>query len=205
MAYHEITTWACGVLQDTNGRDVSKVLGAAAAKEGKDIWIIDNYADLPDRVNVPVRKYCKISDEKIKERFLFENHHPDIVVLMEDVYAKGFNILRGAPDGVTLVVNTNQDFDFILDMIPDSNPDKKKLKKIAVVDATSVAPEVDRDLMDIEGAEGSSEIGKGIGACMAAVTAKVTGIVKVEDVIDVVSNKDAAKKALDMVKVKELK
>ena len=135
---------------------------------------------------------------------MVENHHPDIVVLMEDVYAKGFNILRGSPDGVVLIVNTNKDFDFILDMIPDSNPDKKKLSKIAVVDATSVAPGIDRDIMDIEGAEGSSEIGKGIGACMAAVTAKVTGIVSVDNVMDVVVNKEAAKKALEMVKVKEL-
>ena len=203
MAYHEITTWACGVLQDTNGRDVSKVLGAAAAKEGKDIWVIDNYADLPDRVNVPVRKYCKISDEPIKEKFLFENHHPDIVVLMEDVYAKGFNILRGAPDKATLIVNTNKDADYILDMMA-ANPDKGKVKKIAVVDASSVAPDVDRDLMDIEGAEGSSQIGKGIGACMAACVAKVTGVVKLENVMDVVSNKEAAKKAVEMLKVKEL-
>ena len=95
--------------------------------------------------------------------------------------------------------NESPDFDFILDMIPDSNPDKKKLKSIAVVDATSIAPGVDRDLMDIEGAEGSAEIGKGIGACLAAVTAKITGIVSVDNVMDVCSNKDAAKKALDMV------
>lgn len=203
MAYNEITTWACGVLQDTNGRDVSKVLGAAAVKEGKDIWVIDNYADLPDRVNVPVRKYCKISDEPIREKFLFENHHPNIVVLMEDVYAKGFNILRGAPDGCTLIVNTNKDAQFILDMM-EPNPDKGKVKTIAVVDATSIAPGVDRDLMDIEGAEGSAEIGKGIGACMAACVAKITGVVSLDNVMDIVSNKEAAKKAVEMVKVTEL-
>lgn len=203
MAVNEITTWACGVLQDTNGRDVSKVLGAAAGKEGKDIWVIDNYADLPDRVNVPVRKYCKISDEPIKEKFLYENHHPDIVVLMEDVYAKAYNILKGAPEGVTLIVNTNKDFDFVLDMMA-ANPDKGKIKKLAVVDASSIAPGVDRDLMDIEGAEGGSQIGKGVGACLAAVVAKVTGVVSVDDVMAVVANKEAAKKAVDTVKVKEL-
>lgn len=203
MAVNEITTWACGVLQDTNGRDVSRVLGEAASREGKDIWVIDNYADLPDRVNVPVRKYCKISDEPIKEKFLYENHHPDIVVLMEDVYAKAYNILKGSPEGVTLIVNTNKDFDFILDLM-DANPDKGKIKKIAVVDASSIAPGVDRDLMDIEGAEGSSTIGKGVGACLAACVAKVTGVVSLDKVMDVVANKDAAKKAVDALKVKEL-
>ncbi|MFQ5842777.1 MAG: 2-oxoacid:acceptor oxidoreductase, partial [Thermodesulfobacteriota bacterium] len=62
----EITVWASGVVQDKEARDVAQCLAAAAAKEGKFVQAFDNYVDLPDRVNVPVRKYARISDSEIE-------------------------------------------------------------------------------------------------------------------------------------------
>ena len=84
----EITVWASGVVQDKEARDVAQCLAAAAAKEGKHVQAFDNYEDLPDRVYVPVRKYARISDAEIEEKYQYENHHPEIVVLVEATLVK---------------------------------------------------------------------------------------------------------------------
>jgi len=62
---HQITVWARGVVQDKEGRDIANGLASAAGKDGKFTQAFDNYVDLPDRVNVPLRKYARISDEEI--------------------------------------------------------------------------------------------------------------------------------------------
>ena len=59
---HQITVWARGVVQDKEGRDIANGLASAAGKDGKFTQSFDNYVDLPDRVNVPLRKYARISD-----------------------------------------------------------------------------------------------------------------------------------------------
>ena len=63
---HEVTIWARGVSQDKEGRDVAGIIARAAEKENRFAAAWDDYADLPDRVGVPVRKYTKISDEEIE-------------------------------------------------------------------------------------------------------------------------------------------
>ena len=60
----QITVWARGVIQDKEGRDISNGIAAAADFEGKFTQSFDNYVDLPDRVNVPLRKYARISDRR---------------------------------------------------------------------------------------------------------------------------------------------
>ena len=63
----EVTIWARGVTQDMEGRHLSLVIANAAAKDGKFTQAWDNYADLPDRVQVPLRKYARISDEEMRD------------------------------------------------------------------------------------------------------------------------------------------
>jgi hypothetical protein len=69
---HQITVWAQGVVQDKQGRDIANGVASAAGKDGKFAQAFDNYVDLPDRVNVPLTKYARISDEEIEERFQFK-------------------------------------------------------------------------------------------------------------------------------------
>ena len=99
----QITVWARGVIQDKEGRDISNGIAAAADFEGKFNQSFDNYVDLPDRVNVPLRKYARISDEEIEERYEYENEHPEIVILADATIVKGMNVLLGMPKGGTLV------------------------------------------------------------------------------------------------------
>lgn len=197
----EVTVWASGVVQDKEARDTANCIAAAAAKEGKFVQSFDNYVDLPDRVNVPVRKYARISSEEIEEKYLYENEHPNVVVVVEPALVKGFNILRGMPEGGVLVVNTDRDPDYILKFIPN----KELLKAIATIDALRIIPEtIVDDFMDAEGAAGVGELGRGLGAVLAGAVAKASGDIKVENLKSVVQNSTAAERGFNEVKVKKL-
>jgi len=195
----EITIWASGVTQDAEARDTANCIAAAASKEGKYVQAFDNYVDLPDRVNVPVRKYARISSEEIQEKYLYENEHPNIVVLVEPTLIKGFNILRGMPKGGILVLNTDRDPEKFLKFLPNKN----LLKAIATIDVSKATDAIVDDFMDIEGAS-SAVLGRGIGAVLAGAVAKVSGDFKLESLKKVVQNLDAAEKGYNNVKIKEL-
>lgn len=195
----EITIWASGVVQDAEARDTAKCIAAAASKEGKYTQAFDNYVDLPDRVNVPVRKYARISSEEIQEKYLYENEHPNIVVLVEPTLIKGFNILRGMPKDGILVVNTDRDPEELLRFLPN----KHLLKAVATIDASKATEAIIDDFMDIEGAS-AKELGRGIGAVLAGAVAKVSGDFKLESLKKVVQNTDAAEKGYSNVKIKRL-
>jgi len=187
-------------VQDKEARDTANCIAAAAAQEGKFVQSFDNYVDLPDRINVPVRKYARISSEEIEEKYLYENEHPNVVVVVEPALVKGFNILRGMPKGGVLVVNTDRDPDDILKFIPN----KELLKAIATIDALRIIPETIVDFMDAEGAAGGGELGRGLGAVLAGAVAKVSGDIKLGSLKAVVQNSTAAEKGFNEVKVKTL-
>lgn len=195
----EITIWASGVTQDAEARDTANCIAVAASKEGKYVQAFDNYVDLPDRVNVPVRKYARISSEEIQEKYLYENEHPNIVVLVEPTLIKGFNILRGMPKGGMLVLNTDSDPEEFLKFLPNKN----LLKAIATIDVSKATDAIVDDFMDIEGAS-SAVLGRGVGAVLAGAVAKVSGDFKLESLKKVVQNSDAAEKGYNNLKIKEL-
>ena len=104
----EITTWARGVYENKEARDVTVVLTEAAKKEGKYVQSWENYVDLPDRIYVPVRAYGKISPNPIKTIYVYENFDPNIVVLTEETLVKGVDVLEGIQPGACLVINTDR-------------------------------------------------------------------------------------------------
>jgi 2-oxoacid:acceptor oxidoreductase gamma subunit (pyruvate/2-ketoisovalerate family) len=196
----EITVWASGVVQDKEARDVAQCLAAAAAKEGKFIQAFDNYVDLPDRVNVPVRKYARISDSEIEEKYEYENHNPEIIILVEPTLVKGVDVLQGMQGDGCLIVNTGRSPEEILKFIPDRKP----LKKIACVDAMEICPKAVIDFSGSEGAVEAAGVGVGIGAVLAGAAAKVSGCVAIDSLMSEVGNPEAAKRGFDEVTIKEL-
>jgi len=143
----EVTVWATGVVQDKEGRDVCLVLTEAAFNEGKFTQAFDNYVDLPDRINVQVRKYARISDSEIENKFEYENHRPNIIGVCEATIMKGINVCKGLqPDGY-LIINSTKAPEDLLKYVPEK--ERKRLKAIACVDALGIAPE---QLIDYSGA-----------------------------------------------------
>lgn len=185
---HEVTIWARGVSQDKEGRDVASILATAADRENKFTQAFDDYQDLPDRVGVPVRKYTRISDEEIEMRYDYENEHPEVVIIVDESIVKGLNILRGMEKGGVLIVNTKRSPDDILKFIPN----KDLIDKIVCVDANGIA--AGATTVDFSGTEGgvdASTLGAGISAPLAGAAAKATNLIKVENAVEVVVNKEA--------------
>jgi oxalate oxidoreductase subunit delta len=197
---HEITVWTRGVVKDKEGRDVANALAKAADKEGRFTQAFDNYVDLPDRVNVPVRKYARISDEEIEMRYDYENEKPEVVVVVDATLVKGANILRGMSQGGVLVVNTDRKPEDILKFIPN----KDLLKAIACVDADGIAGTATVDFSGSEGGVDAVGIGAGIAAPLLGAVARATGLVKLENLAAVVKNRDALYRGHEQTVVQSL-
>jgi 2-oxoacid:acceptor oxidoreductase gamma subunit (pyruvate/2-ketoisovalerate family) len=196
----QITVWARGVIQDKEGRDIANGIAAAASFEGKFTQSFDNYVDLPDRVNVPLRKYARISDEEIEERYEYENEHPECVIVADSTIVKGINVLRGMPKGGTLVVNTDRSPEDILKFIPNA----ELLGKIVCVDANKICGDRTVDFSGSEGGIDSVGIGDGVAAPILGAFVKATEAVKLESLANVVKNKDAMYKGYDQASIKSL-
>ena len=200
---YEITIWARGVTQDMEGRHLSLLLANSASKDGKFSQAWDNYADLPDRVGVPLRKYARISDEEIEMRYLYENAEPNMSIVMDDTIVKGIDVLYGMPKGGVLVVNTKRPVDEILKLIPN----KDVLSKIVCVDATGIAGGTGLESLDFMGSEGGVEataVGAGLSAPLVGAAAKVCDKLKVESLAAVAANKAGVKEGNKQAVVKTL-
>lgn len=198
---HEVTIWARGVVQDKEGRDVAQTLASAADKEKKFTQAWDDYADLPDRVGVPLRKYARISEEEIEMRYDYENENPEVVMLVDDTIVKGMNVLKGMRKGGVLVVNSKRSPEDILKFVPN----KDLLSKIVCVDADGIASGATTiDFSGTEGGVDTTTLGAGISAPMVGAVAKATGLVALDSAVDVVVNKDALKRGYEEAQIKSL-
>ena len=197
----EITVWTRGVVMDKEARDVANAFAQAAKMDGKFIQAFDNYEDLPDRVLVTTRKYVRISDQEIQMKYLYVNEHPDVVVIAEPTIIKGINILRGMPQGGLLIVNTNRPIDYMLNFIPNADI----LGAIATVDADGISGIRTVDFSGSEGGVDTAGLGAGIAAPILGAMAKVTGMVKKENLAKVVSDVAAMERGYQEVKIQKFR
>jgi Pyruvate/2-oxoacid:ferredoxin oxidoreductase gamma subunit len=199
----EVTIWARGVTQDMEGRHLSLVIANAASKDGKFTQAWDNYADLPDRVQVPLRKYARISDEEIEMRYLYENSNPSLVLVMDDTIIKGIDILRGMKKGGALVVNTKRSADELLALIPN----KELLKSFVTVDATGIIGGSGLDSVDFMGSEGGTEavsVAVGLAAPLVGAATKVCDKFSLDNAVLCAGNKGGVKEGAKTAVVKSL-
>src|SRR5258708_22637477 len=135
MSYTELTVWTRGIIMDKEGRDIVNSVAAAGRLEGKFAQAMENYVDNPDRTNAPTRKYCRVSDDVIENALTYENEHPNIVVLVEETMVKGWDYMRGMPQGGTLVINTHYSPEYMIRFVPDP----ERLAQLVCVDAAKLA------------------------------------------------------------------
>jgi oxalate oxidoreductase subunit delta len=195
----EITVWTRGVVMDKEARDVANAFAQAAKMDGKFVQAFDNYEDLPDRVLVTTRKYVRISDQEIQMKYLYVNEHPDVVVVTEPTIVKGSNILRGMPQGGLLVINTNRPIEYMLKFIPNADI----LGAIATVDADGISGIRTVDFSGSEGGVDTAGLGAGIAAPILGAMAKVTGMVKKENLAKVISDVAAMERGYQEVKIQK--
>jgi Pyruvate/2-oxoacid:ferredoxin oxidoreductase gamma subunit len=202
--YHEITVWTRGIIMDKEARDIVNCVATGAEKAGYYAQFISDYIDDPDRTNCLVHKYARFGDEPISDRFVYENAHPDLVVLVEETLVKAANFFRGTPEGqAVLVVNSARDPEYLLKFLPEFM--LAKLMKLVVVDAVTLAEQEGgspwmfvRDLGQLayertstEGAAERSEVGIGVAAPLLGALIAATGVLPLEVVRETVRDKDA--------------
>ena len=199
----EVTVWTRGVTLAKEARDTATLLAKAGSLEGKYNQSFDNYVDLPDRINVPVKSYARISPEPIETFYEYENYRPDIVVLAEETLVKGNDVLNGCKDGCVVVINTKRDINKLIKYLsPKENV--SKVKAVAAIDADALGAGVFHTFDGTEGCIDDTKIGAGVGAAMAAAVAKASGIVKLESLIKLADNKKAVQQGWDAVQVVNL-
>lgn len=189
---------------DKEARDVSTCIATAARNLGYYAENVSDYVDDPDRTNCLVRRYARFSDQPILDRFVYENPHPDWVVLVEETLVKAVNFFRGTEDGTgVLVVNSAREPEYLLKFLPDSM--KLKLATFVVVDAVGLAEqrgsspwmfvrdlsELAFDRMSTEGAVERLAIGLGIAAPLIGALVAATGDLPLDRVAEVVAERDA--------------
>ncbi|WP_425060313.1 Oxalate oxidoreductase subunit delta [Sporomusa carbonis] len=199
----EVTVWTRGVTLAKEARDTATLLAKAGSLEGKYVQSFDNYVDLPDRINVPVKSYARVSPEPIETYYEYENYRPDVVVLAEETLVKGNDILKGCKDGCVVVINTKRDVNKLLKYLsPKENV--SKVKAVAAIDADALNAGVFHTFDGTEGCIDDTKIGAGVGAAIAAAVAKASGIVKLESLLKVAENKQAVQQGWDAVQVVKL-
>ena len=210
MAYTELTVWTRGIIMDKEGRDIVNSVAASGRKEGKYTQAMENYVDNPDRTNAPTRKYCRISDTEIENALTYENEHPNIVVLVEGTMVKGWDYMRGMPEGGTLIINTQYSPEYMLRFVPGP----ERLAQLVCVDAAKLADhkwlyyrlgELGLDRLSTEGAaERSKAVAPDIAAPLIAAVIKTTSIVKRETIEPMIANQVAFRAAWDQLHIMSL-
>ena len=216
--YHELTVWTRGIIMDKEARDVSACLATAARALGYVAENVSDYVDDPDRTNCLVRRYARYGDVPIVDRFVYENPHPDRVVLVEETIIKAADFLRGTPDGAgVLVVNSAREPEYLLKFLPA--PMVARLDRLVVVDAVGLAeqrgrspwmfvrdlPQLAFDRMSTEGAEERLPLGIGIAAPLIGALVAATGDLPLDAVAEVVADRDALRRGAERHRVLHLK
>jgi oxalate oxidoreductase subunit delta len=214
--HHELTVWSRGIIMDKEARDVSTCIATAARKLGYYAENVSDYVDDPDRTNCLVRRYARFADTPIVDRFVYENPHPDWVVLVEETIIKAVNFFRGTEDGKgILVVNSARDPGYLLKFLPDTMT--RKLSKLVVVDAVGLAEqrgsspwmfvrdlsELAFDRMSTEGAVERLAMGMGIAAPLIGALVAATGELPVDEVAAAVADRDAMLRGVEQHTVLE--
>lgn len=189
----EITVWYRGVTEARLGRRIVADLAGAAAKEGRHVQAFDNYADSPDRVNVPCRSYARISLRPILEPYLYVNDRPSVVIVTEATLVKGCDILKGLQAPGALVVNTAKAPEHILDHLGDL--DTGALYTVATIDAGSGA----RPLLPYGAGEGSEEDARdpGPAGMILGAVVRATDIISLESMLAVQTDPAGVQRGYD--------
>jgi hypothetical protein len=214
--YHELTVWSRGIIMDKEARDVSSCIAAAARNAGYHTENVSDYIDDPDRTNCLVRRYARFGDKPILDRFIYENPHPDWVVLIEETIVKAVNFFRGTRDGAgVLVINSAREPEYLLKFLPDAM--RAKLARLVVVDGVGLAEqrgdspwmfvrnlsELAFDRMSTEGAVERLAIGMGVAAPVIGALVATTGTFAIDDVAGVVADTGAMYRGAEQHKVLE--
>ncbi len=207
--YHEITVWTRGIIMDKEARDIANSLAQAARRDGRNAIYISDYVDSPDRTNCLVRKYARISDTAIEDPLVYENPHPDVIVLIEETLIKAVDYTRTTDPGEgVVIVNSKRDPEYLARLLPDL----RKVKRLVVVDAVGDKPDrwlyknltgLGYDRLSTEGAAELAAVGGGVSAPLLGAIARGTNCVTMDSLQAVVADPDGVRRGYEECRILE--
>ena len=160
----------------------SDVLAIAAFNEGKEVQSFPFFG--VERRGAPVTAYTRISNEEIRIHcYIYE---PDILVILDPTLIGAIPIAEGLKPNGTIIINTEKkpkDFSF-----PDC-----KAPRIFTVDCSSIALKYGL----------GTKAAPIVNTTILGAVAKVTGLVKLQSVIDAIQEKIPLKKEENASAAKE--
>ncbi len=151
----------------------ANILAEAAFREGKDVQAFPYFG--VERRGAPVTAFTKIDDDPIRVRS--QIYEPDFVVVLDQSLLKSIDVALGMKSEGIILIN--------IDKKPETI--KKEIQgdyKIATVDATGIA------IRHTLGTKAAPIVNTAILGAFA----KVTGLVKIESIVDSIKMKAPLKK-----------
>ena len=190
---------------DKKGRDIVNSVAASGGKENN-TQAMETTSTIR-RTNAPTRKYCRVSAADRKRAR--ENEHPNIVVLVRQTMVKA-GITCGNASGAEPRDQHALFTGYMIRFVPGP----ERLAQLVCIDAAKIAEhkwlyyrlgELGLDRLSTEGAaERNNAIAPDIAAPLIAAVVKATGIVKLETIEPMITNKAAFKAALEQLHVMPL-
>ncbi|MFA4640169.1 pyruvate/ketoisovalerate ferredoxin oxidoreductase subunit gamma [Pyrococcus kukulkanii] len=142
----------------------ANILAEAAFLEGKYVQAFPFFG--VERRGAPVTAFTRIDDKPI--RIKTQIYEPDIVVVLDPSLLETVDVTAGLKDDGIVIINTEKSKEEVLKNL------KKKPKKLALVDATTIALEV---------------LGLPItNTAILGAIAKATGLVKIESIKEAIKD-----------------
>ncbi|NPA74568.1 MAG: pyruvate ferredoxin oxidoreductase subunit gamma [Euryarchaeota archaeon] len=166
----------------------SKILAKAFFMEGKYVSAFPYFG--VERRGAPVTAFTRVDNQPVRAKY--QIYEPDYVIVLDPSLLKAVNVLKGIKKDGTVLINTIHS--------PDEIRKTVKFDRVATVDATSIA--ISHRL--------GSQAAPIVNTAILGAFAKVSGLVKIETVMDAIreaapakqeENAQAAKDAYENVKI----
>jgi 2-oxoacid:acceptor oxidoreductase gamma subunit (pyruvate/2-ketoisovalerate family) len=151
----------------------SNILAEAAFREGKDVQAFPYFG--VERRGAPVTAFTKIDDKPIRVRS--QIYEPDYVVVLDQSLLKSIDVAQGMKQEGIILVNIDKEPEIVNKEIGDEY-------KIATVDATGIA--IRHKL--------GTKAAPIVNTAILGAFAKVTGLVKIDSIVDSIKLKAPLKK-----------
>lgn len=166
----------------------SKILAKAFFMEGKYVSAFPYFG--VERRGAPVTAFTRVDDKPIRAKY--QIYEPDFVIVLDPSLLSAVNVLKGIKENGYVLINTVKS--------PEEMRSRLNFKNVATVDATTIA--IKHRL--------GSQTAPIVNTAILGAFAKVSGLVKIETVMDAIreaapakqeENAMAAKDAYDAVRM----
>lgn len=102
----KLVVYTRGIVSDEVGKNIVKILGLAASKEGLESQGFGRYGDSPERVFIPTSAFIRVGNDL--EQPPYELLDLDVIVVMDDTLLAHNYVLRNSRENAFVIINTKR-------------------------------------------------------------------------------------------------